>query len=323
VVEDEVEFSSGRTQNGTIEMTTNTTIQTSTQGAGKARKIAFYVFLVLFALMHVLFNVMIGALLGWFADEGAISHRIHLVVFGWVFVLSFVGLLAHLRRPEAKVAQMYQVLIALGFIVATTIIVDRLIDPVVISFLILPLLLVFLHPNRGNLLRPSTNVSKTLMALALVATIPLLVDAFVQVRIGLEASRVAPQILEDIDESLSDDEFEREFNAAARRATDSAAEAEQVVHYGHWSAMGAFNLILIGLAWVAALRPPGWRLPAWSAGLSAVLFGVASIANPGDASAINAYWSLFAIAWGIGFIVIAEATRRESAPTTVANPATA
>jgi hypothetical protein len=323
VVEDEVEFSSGRTQNGTIEMTTNTTIQTSTQGAGKARKIAFYVFLVLFALMHVLFNVMIGALLGWFADEGAISHRIHLVVFGWVFVLSFVGLLAHLRRPEAKVAQMYQVLIALGFIVATTIIVDRLIDPVVISFLILPLLLVFLHPNPGNLLRPSTNVSKTLMALALVATIPLLVDAFVQVRIGLEASRVAPQILEDIDESLSDDEFEREFNAAARRATDSAAEAEQVVHYGHWSAMGAFNLILIGLAWVAALRPPGWRLPAWSAGLSAVLFGVASIANPGDASAINAYWSLFAIAWGIGFIVIAEATRRESAPTTVANPATA
>jgi hypothetical protein len=323
VVGDEVEFSSGRTKNGTIEMTTNTTIQTSTQGAGKARKIAFYVFLVLFALMHVLFNVMIGALLGWFADEGAISHRIHLVVFGWVFVLSFVGLLAHLRRPEAKVAQMYQVLIALGFIVATTIIVDRLIDPVVISFLILPLLLVFLHPNRGNLLRPSTNVSKTLMALALVATIPLLVDAFVQVRIGLEASRVAPQILEDIDESLSDDEFEREFNAAARRATDSAAEAEQVVHYGHWSAMGAFNLILIGLAWVAALRPPGWRLPAWSAGLSAVLFGVASIANPGDASAINAYWSLFAIAWGIGFIVIAEATRRESAPRTVANPATA
>ncbi|MGH2774074.1 MAG: hypothetical protein ACRDJT_01390 [Actinomycetota bacterium] len=299
------------------------TIRTSAEGAGKARKIAFYVFLVLFALMHVLFNLMIGALLGWFADEGAISHRIHLVVFGWVFVLSFVGLLAHFRRPETKVAQMYQVLIVLGFIVATTVIIDRLIDPVVIAFLVLPLLLVFLHPNRSNLIRPSTNVSKTLLALALVATIPLLVDAFVQVRIGLEASQVAPQILEDIDESLSDDEFEREFNAAARRATDSAAEAEQVVHYGHWSAMGAFNLILIGLALVAALRPPGWRLPAWSAGLSAILLGAASIANPGDASALNGYWSVFAIAWGVGFIVIAEATRRESAPRTVVNPATA
>ncbi|HZK50991.1 MAG TPA: hypothetical protein VFD47_05455 [Actinomycetota bacterium] len=304
-------------------MTTNTTIQTSVEGAGKARRIAFYVFLVLFALMHILFNLMIGALLGWFAEEGAISHRVHLIVFGWVFVLSFVGLLAHLRRPETKVAQMYQVLIALGFIVATTILVDRLVDPVVISFLILPLLLVALHPNRTGLRRPSTNMSKTLMALALVATIPLSVDAFVQVRIGLDASRVAPQILEDIDESLSDAEFERQFNAAARRATDSAAEAEQVVHYGHWSAMGAFNLILIGLALLAAVRPPGWRLPAWSAGLSAVLFGVASIANPGDASAINAYWSVFAIAWGIGFIAVAETTRQDSAPRTVADPATA
>lgn len=304
------------------EMTTNTTIQTAVEGTGRARRIAFYVFLVLFSLMYVVFNLMAGALLGWFAEEGAISHRVHLIVFGWVFVLSFVGLMAHIRRPETKVAQMYQVLVALGFIVATTIIIDRLVDPVVLAFPILPLLLVFLHPNRANLIRPSTNVSKTLAALALVATIPLLVDAFVQVRIGLEASRVAPQILEDIDESLSEDEFEREFTAVARRATDSAAEAEQVIHYGHWSAMGAFNLILIGLAWVAALRPPGWRLPAWSAGLSAVLFGVASIANPGDASAINAYWSVFAIAWGIGFIAIAETTRRDGAPEAVAEPAT-
>jgi len=301
-------------------MTTNTTIQTQAEGAGKARRIAFYVFLVLFALMHVVFNLMAGAVVGWFAEEGAISHRVHLIVFGWVFVLSFVGLVAHLRRPQNKVAQMYQVLIALGLIVATTLIVDRLVDPVVISFLVLPLLLVALHPNRRNLLHPTINVSKTLLALALVATIPLAIDAVVQVRIGLEASRVAPQILEDIDENLSDEEFEKEFNAAARRATDSAEEAEQVVHYGHWSAMGAFNLIIAGLALVASLRPRGWWLPAWSAGLSAVLFGVASIANEGDASALNGYWSVLAIAWGIGFIVASELTRRATAPTAVAEP---
>jgi hypothetical protein len=277
--------------------------------------------LVLFALMHVVFNLMAGAVVGWFAEEGAISHRVHLIVFGWVFVLSFVGLVAHLRRPEKKVSQMYQVLIALAAIVATTLIIDRLVDPVVISFLVLPLLLVALHPNRANLLHPSTNMSRTLVALALVATIPLVVDAFVQVRIGLDASRVAPQILDGIDEELSDAEFERQFNAAARRETDSAEEAEQVVHYGHWSAMGAFNLIIAGLALVASLRAPGWRLPAWSAGLSAVLFGVASIANPGDASALNVYWSVLAIAWGIGFILVAEAMRRARASSTVADPA--
>jgi hypothetical protein len=218
---------------------------------------------------------------------------------------------------------MYQVLIALGLIVATTLFVDRLVDPVVISFLVLPLLLVALHPNRANLLHPITNLSNTLVALALVAAIPLVVDAFVQVRIGLDASRVAPQILDDIDENLSDDEFEKEFNAAARRATDSPEEAEQVVHYGHWSAMGAFNLIIAGLALVASLRPPGWRLPAWCAGLSAVLFGVASLANQGDASALNGYWSMLAIAWGIGFVVVSEVTRRATSQAPVATPATA
>jgi len=86
--------------------------------------------------------------------------------------------------------------------------------------------------------------------------------------------------------------------------------------------MGAFNLIIVGLALVASLRPPGWRLPAWSAGLSAVLFGAASIANQGDASALNTYWSVLAIAWGIGFIMTAEVTRRASATSTVATPAT-
>ena len=304
-------------------MTTNTTTPTPAKGAGKARRIFFYVFLVLFSLMHVVFNLMAGAVVGWFAEEGAISHRVHLIVFGWVFVLGFVGLVAHLRRPEKRVAEMYQVLIALGLIVATTLFVDRLVDPVVISFLVLPLLLVALHPNRANLLHPITNLSNTLVALALVAAIPLVVDAFVQVRIGLDASRVAPQILDDIDENLSDDEFEKEFNAAARRATDSPEEAEQVVHYGHWSAMGAFNLIIAGLALVASLRPPGWRLPAWCAGLSAVLFGVASLANQGDASALNGYWSMLAIAWGIGFVVVSEVTRRATSQARVATPATA
>jgi hypothetical protein len=303
--------------------TSSKTANQSGESRGKARRIAFYVFLSLFALMHVLFNLMAGAVVGWFAEEAAISHRVHLIVFGWVFVLSFVGLLAHFRKPETRVAQMYQVLIALGFIVGTTLIVDRLVDAVVISFLVLPLLLVVLHPNRANILRPSINVSRTLLMLALVAAVPLMIDAVAQMRIGLEASRVAPEILEGIDESLSEEEFEKEFTAAARRGTDSPAEAEEVLHYGHWSAMGAFNLILIGLALVAAARPPGWRLPAWSAGLSAVLFGVASIANPGDASAINAYWSVFAIAWGVGFILVAEVTRREDAPAPAIEPATA
>jgi len=302
-------------------MTTNTTIQTP-EGAGKARRIAFYVFLVLFALMHVAFGLMPYALLGWFIEEATISHRVHLISFGWIFVLSFVALLAQVRRPETKVAQMYQVLIAIELLAVTTIIVDQSIDPIVIMFMILPPVLFALHPNRTELLRPSIQVNKTLMALAVLAAIPLVFYASVQFRIGLEATRIAGPIFEDLENrpNLSEDEFERELNAATRRATDSPEKAEEAAHHFHWSAMGAFGLIIGALAYVSALRPNGWRLTAWSAGLSAILFGAASIANQGDASALNGYWSVLAIAWGIGFILVAEVTRRASAPTSVAEP---
>lgn len=291
---------------------------------GKARLITFYVLLILFALLHVT-SPLPYALLGWFLEEGTISHRVHLIVFGWVFVLSLVGLLAQVRRPQTKTAQMYQVLISIALFNAITMIVDRYVDPFVIVILILPFALVALHPNRSSLLAPSTHVSKTLMALAVVAAVPLVTDAVVQFQIGVEASRIAAPIFEDLDNqpNLSDAEYEQLFNAAVRRVTDSPEQAEEAAHAGHWSAMGAFNLVLAGLAFVAALRPPGWRLPAWSAGLSALLFGAASIANPGDASALNVYWSVLAIAWGVGFIVIAEVTIRESAPTSVGTPATA
>jgi hypothetical protein len=306
-------------------MTTNMTIEASADGAGKARRITFYVLLVLLALIHLATNLMPFVLLGWFLEEGTVSHRVHQIIFGWVFVLSFVGVLAHLRRPETKVAQMYQVLIAIAFIAATTVLVDRFIDLFVVLFIIIPPVLVLLHPNRVALLRPALNVSRVLLALALIAAVPLAVDSFVQIRIGLNAAQVAPEIdeqLEDLDDDISEEQFERELNEAARRVTDSPEEAEEAVHFGHWSAMGAFNLIVIGLALVASFRPPGWRLPAWSAGLSALLFGAASIANPGDASALNGYWSVLAIVWGIGFIVTAEATRRASAATPVTTPAT-
>jgi len=297
-------------------MTTNPTIQSSTERPSRGRRIAFYAFLVLFALMHVAFGLMPYALLGWFIEEGTISHRIHLISFGWIFVLSFVALLAQVRRPETKVSQMYQVLIAIGLLATTTIIVDRAIDPIVIAFIVMPIVLFMLHPNRSGLLSPSTNSNRTLLALALVAAVPLVIDATTQFRTGLEAARVAGPIFEELEQrpNLSEDEFERELNAATRRATDSPEKAEEAAHHFHWSAMGAFDLIVGALALLAALRPTGWRLVAWSAGLSAVLLASASLANPGDASAINGYWSLLAITWGAGFILVAEVIVRGGRP---------
>lgn len=95
-----------------------------------------------------------------------------------------------------------------------------------------------------------------------------------------------------------------------RAPTPNAEEA--ALHYGHWSAMGAYALSIVALAAVSALRPPGWRLPAWGAGTAATVYGVASLAAAGEASAALPLWAVLSIVWGIGFIVLAERERDRS-----------
>lgn len=282
---------------------------------GRARRVSFFVVLVLFALMHIFLTPLPFAVLGWFLEEGVTSHRIHEIVFGFTFAVSLVGLLTHLRKPELRVAQMYQVVIVTWLLVAATLLVDAFLDPVVVLFLVLPPVLFLLHPARGQLLHPPVNLSRLLALLVLVAAIPFTYFAVTEFRIGLDASRIAPPIEEAVDSRLGDDASEDEFEAAfieeLRRATSSNEEFEAAQHVGHWSAMGAFALIVLGLAVVGALRPPGWGIPAWSAGLSSILYGSASFANPGDASSATAVWALLAIAWGLAFIGAAERERRE------------
>ena len=285
---------------------------------GRARRVAFFAVLIPFALMHIFLTPLPFAVLGWFLEEGAVSHRIHEIVFGFTFAISLFGLLTQLRKPELRVGQMYQVVIVTWLLVAATLLVDALLDPVVMAFLVLPAILVLLHPARSELLHPPRNLSKLLALLVAVAAIPLLYFAFTEFRTGLDASRVAPEILESVENQLgedaTDDEFEAEYRAQLRDATDSNEEFEAAQHFGHWSAMGAFALIILGLAGIGALRPPGWRVPAWSAGLSAILYGSASFANPGDASSATGVWALLAVIWGAAFILAAERERRELQP---------
>ncbi|MGH2701460.1 MAG: hypothetical protein ACRDJ2_06735 [Actinomycetota bacterium] len=284
--------------------------------AGRARRFAFFAVLILFALTH--YPVPLFAILGWFIEEGATSHRVHEIVFGFIFTMNLVGLLAQLRKPELRVAQMYQVFIISWLLVATTLIVDREIFINVVFFFVLPPVLVILHPARDQLLRPVINLSRVLLILLLAAAIPWVYYAVNEFRIGLDASRVATPVFEIVENRLPDDATEDEFEdallAELRRATDSNEEFEAAQHSGHWSAMGAFALIILGLAGVGALRPTGWRVPAWCAGLSAILYGSASFANPGDASSATSLWALLAIVWGVVFILATERERREFQP---------
>ncbi|MBI2648212.1 MAG: hypothetical protein HYW93_00960 [Thaumarchaeota archaeon] len=61
---------------------------------------------------------------------------------------------------------------------------------------------------------------------------------------------------------------------------------------------------------MASLRPDGWRLTAWVAGLLPALLGLASVVFPDLSSSLGLVWGVAAIAWGVGFVAAAELTRK-------------
>lgn len=72
---------------------------------------------------------------------------------------------------------------------------------------------------------------------------------------------------------------------------------------GHYAFMAAFSYTVIGVGLLASLRPVGWRLSAWVAGLLPAVLGVTSLLYPDATSSLDARWALAAIAWAVAFVV--------------------
>src|ERR687892_473188 len=139
------------------------------------------------------------------------------------------------------------------------------------AFLFLPAIVGVL----AQLRRPAQNVAAmwmALLALTGVAAVPLLV--FAAANIGSQGS-----------------------------AGDEHAAA------GHYGFMAAFAFTVIGIGVLASLRPVGWRLPAWVAGLLPVLLGAASLIYPDASSSLTPLWAIAAIGWGAAYVVTAEVVR--------------
>jgi Na+/H+ antiporter NhaD/arsenite permease-like protein len=66
----------------------------------------------------------------------------------------------------------------------------------------------------------------------------------------------------------------------------------------------AVTIVLTGL--LAALRTRGWRIPAWSAGVAAIMFGLGSVVFPDQPGAVGRGWGGVAIVGGVLFIAAAE-----------------
>jgi hypothetical protein len=81
-------------------------------------------------------------------------------------------------------------------------------------------------------------------------------------------------------------------------------------HTTHWSAMAAFQVVLVGLVVIAFLRLPGYRLSAFTAGGAALAYGTASLLFPFDASSHRLAYSVGLLVWGVGWILLASGARR-------------
>jgi hypothetical protein len=212
-----------------------------------------------------------GHISGHFRD---LHHRVHDLTFGFVFGTAVVGMLAQLRRPLTNVAGQVMALIpwiGLGLDFALTNSFTFAAAPILAAF---TLLAAILHPSGGDFFR-SFSVSRVnwvLLTLVIIAAVPLL--AFASTNVGLQRTVI----------------------------NDHAS-------LGHYGFMAAFSFTVIGVGFLASLRPDGWRLAAWVGGLLPALLGLASVVYPDVASGLSLVWSLAAIAWGLGFVAAAELTR--------------
>jgi hypothetical protein len=74
--------------------------------------------------------------------------------------------------------------------------------------------------------------------------------------------------------------------------------------------MAASDLAIVLIAGVAALRLPGWTVPARSTGLAAVLVGGVSIVLPDEVGALGPVWGGLLGAWGLAFLLAAHWSAR-------------
>jgi hypothetical protein len=201
-------------------------------------------------------------------------HDLGYGVWGGLFMA--VGYLSLLRAPERRVAPFQQTALALvALTVAVVLSVDFGTLLLAAGFAVLTAVLGVLHPARDRLVPRVEGPSVPLLALAALAAIPLTLYA---------------------------------VDMAALQRTGLPSDSH--VAERHWSMMAAMALSIWLIGAQAAFRSPGWRISAWSAGLGAAVFGLASTVFPAFPGSVGTTWGLVALLGGVAFVALAEWTLR-------------
>jgi hypothetical protein len=207
-------------------------------------------------------------LLLWASDPTytQINPVVDLSFFALGGVLVTTGFASQLRRTPS-IAGLQQALLALAALAVAGWLGGR-VEPFLGSLVLLVAAapLVVLHPDRHRLLTPGPAASRPLLVLAAVAAAP--------------AAVYAADML------------------GRARAAGPSCFLGQCVRGDRDAEAAALALAVVLVALLAAMRPPGWRLPARAAGTAAVVLGVASLLWPGEIGAIPGVWAVATLAWG-------------------------
>jgi hypothetical protein len=248
----------------------------------RARRLAFYV--VLTAALLLLAAPMAPFLVipvAWpFMAEELGAHRFHDIGVATMLWLMIVGLFMQLRNARQQIAAMQQVLL----VIVTMLVLTALSRPATLAtpdplllFFGLAIAVAALHPCRADSARLRLRADPFVAGVALLAAGPVFAYARGQLRLDHSALPLA-------------------------------------AHGGHWTAMAILTVALLLLSLLGATRPTGWRVPVWSAGATALLFGIASAALPHMPSSVGPFWGVLAAAWGISYVVTAEVRFRKTRP---------
>lgn len=267
--------------------------------------VAFLVFVLgivgMWRLLAFVGTVWFENFLGLVDAEKFAIHRIHDLSFALIFWAMVLGMAAQLRSPRRNLGgQLMAIvpLVALLVAIAITGVWDVLQMIVILGTFVGVATL--LHPAGLDLLRwpDVSRVSKVLLALVVVAALPVLLFSAGQID------------LQTADHSQHDH---------AEGGAD-AAEHDEHVEAGHFMLQAAFGFLVLGVGVLASLRPPGWWLPAGYTGVAASLFGIASVVYPTHASSAGGVWGVAALAWGLAFLAASGRQRRSDAPSPYGTP---
>lgn len=267
---------------------------------------------------------------GDFLGTGDTHNLIHELSFSLIIGTAAVGLLFQLWKPFKNVAGQLIALIVWVVMILLAIITSNWVPgQLFITFGGLTLLATILHPAGRGLFNwfSVAKLNRTLLALVIIAAVPLLVFAFTNIGLQTAGTNInqsenggSPSLFGHKIPKHDDGDTSSPADIAAVNplgmTMDDGEHDQEHVAIGHYRNMAVFSFIIILIGVLASFRPKGWRLAVWVAGVLPILLGLASVVLPTAESSLGVAWGLVATAWGLAFIVVGEIVRRKELKTT-------